>query len=907
MKKILCMIPALALFISHAAGENQNLSAQMRSSYESGFYPGVVRYAEEILRTEKDSLASFRAAVYEGECLFKMGRIKDARKILESHRMNGDNLNPETIELNSSRFYWLGRIELSEKKHEKASVCFFNSASVFQELEKISPKTAASAFDYYSFSMLYGAQAYYERQMFAEAVPLYEYVISNGAKFSVGDYSDSALSLVRCYKELADKKNAQKCLSVISALENGPFDTDTKSQLFFFKGYAYEKLGDKKKANEAYRKAGAKEKLAETSLLLAVESFEAKDYGSALFYLDDASPVAFSEQKKIIALYRAEIAYESESDKNDGSRKAIEILRQILKSEKFGKPENASRDEPVFISLARYNAYLKNWKECESYASGCQKSANPEIAGAAVYWIALAKYESGDIAKAVSVIDAYKKTHLLEDSSLLNLYAKALAKQGKYHDADAVFYSLGEKNQLDNDGRLDYSRTLLIAGHYVSTKEQAAKANGDEAVYLSALASFNQHRWKEAEDSFERLLASKNLDREYIAYAQFYLAYSYYQSGNYEKTAAGMKTFIGANPLHPFVWSAYMTLSRSSTFLKKTDEALSAAEKAVQTGRTEAEKHEALLLSAGIMADAGLYDKALKSLRPYIAQKSEFGYECKYRSAEILLQQGNPATADTYFSELAALTDKKAALLAEESAYRRAELAYSAQDFVKSAELFEWYTKHFADGKFYYAAIYFSADCLARIGEETRAILRYEQITDSSAETSYRYGAEKNLVALYEKSGDYGSALAMAERMVSEYGKQAVNDGLADKAGELRKRSTDSSQSLEEQIKTAERNLAQNKKNSSQVSQNLRDSLFLAGAYRSKGENKKSAELYLEAAKYARQAGDDEHAARSFYGALESFDAAALYGDAKATFTELKRLYPDSKYTKDGEKIASQF
>jgi hypothetical protein len=95
----------------------------------------------------------------------------------------------------------------------------------------------------------------------------------------------------------------------------------------------------------------------------------------------------------------------------------------------------------------------------------------------------------------------------IEDKSILTVYAKSLAKLGKYHEADLVFYSLGEKNQLDNDGRLDYSRTLLIAGHYVSTKQQASKAKGDEAVYLSALASFNQHRWSESEAAFSKVLS----------------------------------------------------------------------------------------------------------------------------------------------------------------------------------------------------------------------------------------------------------------------------------------------------------------------------------------------------------------------------------------------------------------
>ena len=87
----------------------------------------------------------------------------------------------------------------------------------------------------------------------------------------------------------------------------------------------------------------------------------------------------------------------------------------------------------------------------------------------------------------------------------------------------------------------------------------------------------------------------------------------------------------------------------------------------------------------------------------------------------------------------------------------------------------------------------------------------------------------------------------------------------------------------------------------------MKNAIFLAESYRTKGENKKSAEMFIEAAKFSRQAGNDENAARSFYGALEGFDAAGLYADAKATFSEMKKLYPKSKYTKNAEKIIKNY
>lgn len=940
------LILNLAAFSAFA--ENQNLSALMKSSYKSGFYPGVVRYAEEILRTEKDSLAAFRASVYEGESLFKMGRPEEALEILRKYQMNGDPLNPETIQLNSARFYWIGRSCFAQKDFANAQRCFFSSASIFKELEKASPKTADASLDYYSLSMLHGAKSFVEVKDYKNAVPLYEYVISNGSKYNLEDYKNSSIALAQSYNYLGDEKSSRKCVKITSSLENAKFDDETKYSLLILKGEAQENLKQYKPAYDsycaviknapAYLAASAMQKayfvssnhrsevgseagevlkraeyrlseypdlLSEFWTRLAVDAFNAKDYKKSLSYFSEAQMNASSSQKEIAALYRAEIHYITNEDKNAGAKKAVSVLGEAVLT------KSGAKNPLILLSIARFNGYLKNWKECESFASKCLKSSgteslDPEIEKNAIYWLALSKYETGETAKAVETIENYKRTNKIEDKSLLSLYAKSLAKQGKYHDADVIFYSLGQKNQLDNDGHLDYSRTLLIAGHYISTKQQASKAKGDEAVYLASLASFNQHRWAESESGFSKILSSKTLDKDYVAYAQFYSGYAQYQLGEYQKAVASLNHFISNNPLHKFVWSAHMTVARAAAFAKNEAEAISASQKAIKTARNETDRQESILLCAGILSESKKFDEALALLSPYTSKREKFGYECKYRSAEILVQKGNTSAADKNFAELSALNDKDSALIAEESAYRRAEIAYSAEEFAKAAQLFESYSKKWADGRFSFAAIYFSADSLAKSGNEVRAILRYQQITDSKAETSYRYGAEKNLVELYQKTGDYVSALEMANRMIDEYGSQALNDGIGKKAAELKKMGAGSALSNEDKISLAEKSLAKQKNVPAKSEENMKNAIFLAEAYRLKGENKKSAQMYLDAAKYSRQAGNDMNAARSLYGAVESFDAAGLYADSKATFTELKKLYPESRYTADGEKIINQ-
>lgn len=941
MKKNFLLVFIFLSTLNLAFSENQNLSAQMAASYKSGFYPGVVRYAEEILRNEKNSLAAFRAAVYEGESLFRMGRIDDSLSILQKYQLNGESQNPETIFLNSARFYWIGRIFYAQKNFSQAQNCFFSSAAIYKEGFSLSQAAAEAFLDYYSLSMLHGGKCFFSIGDFKNAIPLYEYVLSNGRKYEQIDFEDSALKLAQSYNSLGDEKSAGRCVNLITQLENASFAEDSAYSLLILKGEAYENQKKYKEAYDTYCKviekapphlaASAMQKaylvsssyksqvgsepgsvllnaenrlseypdlLSEFWTRLAVDAFNEKDYQKSLFYFKEAESNASESQRLISAVYRAEIAYIMAVDKSEGSKAALIPLAEVYVT------KNGSKNETILLSLARYNAYLKNWKECESYASKCLKSENPEIEKNAVYWTALAKYEQGNIKSSVSTIENFGKKEKITDKSILNLYAKALAKQGRYHEADLIFYSLGEKNQLDNDGHLDYSRTLLIAGHYVSTKEQAAKAQGDEAIYLSALASFNQHNWTEAENSFSKVLSSKSLDKDYIAYARFYTGYAQYQKGDYEKSVASLKVFIAENPRHSFIWSAYMTIARAAAFSKNNGEAVAAMENAIKSAKNESESQEATILGAGILSDAGKYDEALALLSPHIAKNSDFGYDCKYRSAEILVQKGDVEKADSYFADLASLSDKKAALLAEESAYRRAEIAYSSEKYKESAELFETYSRKWPGGRFAFAAIYFSADSLAKSGEETRAILRYQQITDSKTETSYRYGAEKNLVDLYVKTGEPNEAIAMAERMIDEYGSQALDDGMDKRIKEIKEKTVWNANSEEDRIAAAEKALSKQKNDPSQSGEALKNALYLAERYRLRGKNKESAFMYLDAAKYARQSGNEERAARSFYGALEAFDAAGLYADAKATYNEMKKLYPENKYTKDGEKIA---
>ena len=84
------------------------------------------------------------------------------------------------------------------------------------------------------------------------------------------------------------------------------------------------------------------------------------------------------------------------------------------------------------------------------------------------------------------------------------------------------------------------------------------------------------------------------------------------------------------------------------------------------------------------------------------------------------------------------------------------------------------------------------------------------------------------------------------------------------------------------------------------------NAFLLARNSRKLDKNKESADFYLEAAEYFRMAGNEQSAAQALYGAVEAFDAASLYGDARETAGLLEKLYPESRQNIAAKRIINR-
>ena len=78
---------------------------------------------------------------------------------------------------------------------------------------------------------------------------------------------------------------------------------------------------------------------------------------------------------------------------------------------------------------------------------------------------------------------------------------------------------------------------------------------------------------------------------------------------------------------------------------------------------------------------------------------------------------------------------------------------------------------------------------------------------------------------------------------------------------------------------------------------------IIAQYFKSEGQNKKAAQMFLKAAELYRSSGKDSEAASSLYSAVDSFVFEGMKADARETANLLIQLYPQTKQAKNVNKL----
>lgn len=925
-----------------------SLFNDLSAAYSSAFYPGAADYASRLVSQFPDSAYTGRALVMQGECFVRMGRNRDAENSLAraSSFISADKT------LAHACAYWDGRALYALGEYLRASWSFYDSCRVFGEKGV-----------YYADGVLYGGRSCFSSGLYKEAVSLFEYVVSHGKKYAQSDYEESVVKLADSYNRIHEYKN---CTGLFEKYTRGDLSSRTYALFSLYAGDAYSALDERRKAYDAYlvalksgektTAAAALQKAYDISaayrgqidddpgsvlaqvqpvfeddrafvsgywMRLAIDAYGRNEYDNASRYFDNADSGASPDMKQLAALYRAEIIYFSGRVGN-----AQTYLADAEKKE--GLDERSASYEKFCTLMLKYSAEQGAWKDALGYAEKITDKDHDSL-----YYTAAALYGTGQYERASDILGKTAAGKNTSDPHASALYALSLARQNRTAESLAVYAMLDKDGALDDASHLSYAETLFAAGRYSDAYLQAVKSARNDAQYVAGLAEFNNREWKEAENCFTAYRRTAQ-NSAYAAYALFYTGYAQYRLGRTEDSYTSLSSFARQNPASPLAWTAYSTAANAAVQSGMYDKAAAQAETAAKTAPDEQSRENAVLLCAEIYTDAGRYDDAVKTLAPYAAGHSPFGLKCMYQTSQIFVKQNDIERADQMYARISA--EYPSDDLAEESAYRRGELYYTAHQYETALKRFAEYDRAYAGGKYSDASWYFSADCYAKTGNTDRAIMQNNALLKKYPAGTFAYGAHKNLMTLYRASGDYADALVQARMLLSSYGDQAGNDGIGTQAAELEKLAAGSGEAAVKKQTEYEKNgklstvegritgtelaamyassastlkqgadlagqlLAVQKQHIDAESAYAAKNAGLLGLfYRKEDRNGEAASMYLLAAQYFRMNRNDSDAAAALYNAADAFTAAGKDGDAAETVKTLRSLYPQSRQAQSFE------
>lgn len=954
MKKIIRMVLFLLPFLgfslssgnpSGASETEVSLYNQLTFSYNSGFYPGCLQYAERLQTEFPDSFFLGKTLRIKGECLVRTFNFEEAEDAL----VQAVSLNSEDKDSLLDSHFWLGRCYELTGANEKA---LQNYALCVQEKDS----------RYFSDALLNSGDIFIKKEDFSSAARIFEYAVENGPLFSGENYVSSVLKLSQCYNNTKRPAETIKLYSTLTEADFSRLGAKKTSYLSFMElaGEAYELNGNYKKAYDLYcavLKSGEKslasdalkrayivssshrkevgadpgevlsdaqktlsespELLGEFWTRLGSDAFGSGDFDKAVSYFDEAEKNVPVDLFLFALLYRAQIAAGKIPDK----KSAALAEKKILESRGILNKENEKVwDRESYILLTRYASVQENWEDVKKYASNIVPLDEDSR-----YFLALAYYSTGD----------YKNCTALLKSKPLELHALSLAKSGDLKNAAFVYNDIENSKGLTDDEKLNYAKVLLLSGRYREAQIAAAQTKLPEGKYILGLSQFNTWSWPYAEESFSAFLKNPGKNATaYVSYALFYLGYSQYRQGKTKEAYTNLSNFVHRYPKHELFYNGEIAAANSAVQNFNYEAAAEHARSAVQVSRNDADKENAVLLCARIYSDAKSYDKAIKLLSSYVQRNDDFGMKSLFQTAQTWEKTKDYEKADASYKEIyERFSDKK---LSEEAMYRRGEVYYNGGVYDKAVKCFEEYTHKFPNGSFVDAAWYFTAESLEKSGNSERAILQYKALTEKFPQSTYVYSSARSLVFLYRARASYDKALEYTNFLLSKYASQAKSDGINDIADDLKALSSGKTEQMveKENLYASQKGsqTAQGRKTGSELvrlyaerpsyqepaitlaetllplqKKNLEgESLyaawnaeFLGKKYRELEKNKQAAEMYLLAAEYYRMNEADENAAASLYGSYEAFRAAGLTGDANDTAQLLKKLYPESRQARN--------
>ena len=898
MKRILLFIIFLmsAFCFAQKADSDVQLFNEIRQNFSNGFYPGTVTTTDKLQKNFPESSFIQSALAYKGEALIYMESYGEAVTALQeavSHMHSG---SPEIVRC----YYLLGQAFYVQKKYQQALENYHLACSL---------ALTNNDSELYASSVLGAGRAFYELEKWDSAIPLFEYVVSNGKSFETADYGEAMQKLFISYNKAG---KASKTAALFNKLSQEAFEPSVYFMLCFYYGDACVSLGKNQEAYEAYSRVleQGQEPLPGVDkflLRLAIDEFKNGDYDKAAKYLSDINEKEAEENEEIRffrQLYRAKI--QLEKGKPSEAEKELSGLEPLAKKLNL---EGAS--DSYYSTLLQCKIQNEKWEELPGVYG---KIKNPGAEDR--YAISSYYYKKGQFDKV--------------DPSCGELYASALCKSGNYEKACDEYARL-------NSTSFDYAIALFYCGKYEQSQKIAAASDAVQKNYLAGLCFINLKKWKEAADAFALYIKQNSGSGDFNNLSYYYKGYAEYNQAEFKNSYSSFVRYCmeeqntaSSKKTSPYLLRSYEYAVKSALQNGDFKNASLQAANLVRYSPEGEQKQKAVVLSAEILTDYESYDAAIELLAPYTSGRSEFAAQSIFMTAKIYERQNKVTQADELYRRIYENLPKTS--YAEEAMYRCGEVFYSQGDYSKAYSRFNNYIYKYTSGKFGDAANFYCADCALRLGELDRCVMLNKNLLQKYPASVYAYGANKNLLEAYYKQEEYSQALEVARGMQRDFAEQAAEDDIGKRIKELEKivsgvdrriaekesefsklggvstvagRAVGSelvrfyAESLSTQGEAYELAFRiLDRQNAAGLSEERADmaynSEFIAEYSRRNGDNKRAAQMYLKAAELFRSVKNDSGAAAALYGAAEAFTAEGLRGDARETAALLKELYPQS-------------
>ncbi len=819
---------AVVLLVAVASGAfAQSFERESFLDAESRFlsrnYSLALERYDEFLRTWPDSVYAADARYRRAVVLYRLGRLEEAYK----------GLSLVETRYRSTKYldyipYWKAVIEYDRGELESAAAGFTRLAEDAPDQESLSQALLYLGKASTALGRSNEARAAFERLLrvlpYPEAEPsaiiflidLYQRTEAMDATVSLWESLDAekldsdtrertALRAAEAYAALDRDSRAVALLEPLTVSGNREIAIaalQLSLALAGQRGDAVVSAAIIVKAEDALR--AEPERLAEFWLRVGAGAFHdgrldlARSYFQrvmALFSGDRVNPD--------VPIYLAEIAH-----REGKTEEAYDLLAAAA-------PYAAVREALVKTRQAWYAIKLGRWSDAAAAATAAYTATtDADLARLAGVYRAYALYRGDQAAEALSALDeAYPLLpglqEGLEPSPVAILRAELLRLVGQAAESlellDALIDAAPENTRLQAARlfllfeKAQYQRALSSASEFAFSDVEAdlaAAVRYMAGVSATAIGDFDQ-----AIRYFDALPADKGVPAslgEAAPWALYYRAYALYRFARFSEAVLAWDTFLELYPDHERVYEATYLLAWSAVESGSYVQGIEAAERALAlaeagadvgtlSGRAEAVARAAYLLGT-LKPFVEDWDGAIAALDKAAAvgapEGTSYTVRAVFEKAAVLDAAGRVDEADKAFALVSELFPDDA--LADEAAYRRAELLYRAKRWSQAVDRFAAYRQDYRDGGYMDAALYYGGLSLKADGRIDQAILLWERLLSDFNASRYRFSTILSVARAYQEKRDWAAAFRAYTSAIAEFGERARQAGAYEEAETLR-------------------------------------------------------------------------------------------------------------------------